>query len=62
MVNVQEFSTRHIREAHSIPGQPLPRRVVIVLSAGPNGQIETPSEQPFQTFQIFGDDIAYRVQ
>ena len=62
MINVQEFSTKHIREVHAVAGQPLPRRVVIVLSAGPNRQVETPSEQPFENFQIFGDDIAYRIR
>jgi hypothetical protein len=62
MINVQEFSPKHIRDAHAVAGQPLPRRVVIVLSAGPNRQVETSSEQAFQTFQIFGDDIAFRIQ
>lgn len=62
MINMQEFSTRHIRDVHLIAGQPLPRRVVLVLSAGPNRQIETSSEQLFETFQIRGDDIAFRLR
>jgi hypothetical protein len=62
MINMQEFSPKHIRQFHAIAGQPLPRRVVLVLSAGPNRQIETSSEQPFETFQISGDDIAFRIQ
>ena len=62
MINVQEFSAKHIRETHAIAGQPLPRRAVIVLSAGPNRQIETSSEQLFETFEIRGDDIAFRIR
>jgi hypothetical protein len=62
MINVQEFGTKHVREAHGIRGQPLPRRVVVVLSAGPNRQIETSSEQLFDVFQIRGDDIGFRIR
>jgi hypothetical protein len=62
LINVQEFSTKHIREFHSVVNQPLPRRVVLVLSAGPNRQIETSSEQLFETFLIKGDDIAFRLR
>jgi hypothetical protein len=62
MINVQEFSTRHVREFHAIAGQPFPRRVVVVLSAGPNRQIETPSEQLFEAFEVRGDDIAFRIR
>jgi hypothetical protein len=62
LINMQEFSTKHIREFHQIVGQPLPRRVVLILSAGPNRQIETSSEQLFENFQIRGDDIAFRLR
>jgi hypothetical protein len=62
LINMQEFSTKHIRQFHAIVGQPLPRRVVLVLSAGPNRQIETSAEQLFETFQIRGDDIAFRIR
>jgi hypothetical protein len=62
LINMQEFSTKHIRDFHAIAGQPLPRRVVLILSAGPNRQIETSSEQLFETFQIRGDDIAFRLR
>lgn len=62
MINMQEFSTKHIRELHALVGQPLPRRVVLILSAGPNRQIETSAEQLFENFQIRGDDIAFRIR
>jgi hypothetical protein len=62
MINVQEFSTKHIREIHAIAGRPLPRRAVVVLSAGPNRQIETSSEQLFERFQVLGDDIVFRIR
>jgi hypothetical protein len=62
LINMQEFSTKHIRQFHKIVGQPLPRRVVLVLSAGPNRLIETSSEQLFETFQVRGDDIAFRIR
>lgn len=62
LINMQEFSTKHIRQYHALVNQPLPRRVVLVLSAGPNRQIETPSEQLFETFQVRGDDIAFRIR
>ena len=62
LINVQEFSTKHIRENHAIAGQPLPRRAVMVISAGPNRQIETSSEQVFETFRVFGDDIVFRIK
>jgi hypothetical protein len=62
MINVQELSTKHIRENHAIAGRPLPRRVVMVLSAGPNGQIETSSEQLFENFRVLGDDIVFRIK
>jgi hypothetical protein len=62
LINVQELSTKHINQFHKIIGQPLPRRVVLVLSAGPNRLIETSSEQLFETFQVQGDDIAFRIR
>jgi hypothetical protein len=62
LINMQEFSTKHIVQYHRIVGQPLPRRVVLVLSAGPNRMIETSSEQLFETFLVRGDDIAFRIR
>ncbi len=35
---------------------------VFVLSAGPNGIVETPAEQSLKTATIAGDDIAYRIR
>ncbi|MEI6669923.1 MAG: hypothetical protein WCP29_17375 [Acidobacteriota bacterium] len=35
---------------------------VFVLSAGPNGVIETPFVQPIQTAHAFGDDLIVRIQ
>ncbi len=38
------------------------RCAVFVLSAGPNGLIETPFEQPIANAHVFGDDLAVRIQ
>ena len=35
---------------------------VYVISAGPNGIIETPADQSLKTATIAGDDIAYRIR
>jgi hypothetical protein len=39
-----------------------PRRAVFVVSAGANGVIETPFEQPMTDARAFGDDIVVRIQ
>jgi prepilin-type N-terminal cleavage/methylation domain-containing protein len=39
-----------------------PKAAVWVLSAGPNGTIETPFSQPATTAVYGGDDIAFRIQ
>ena len=38
------------------------RRAVFVVSAGGNGVIETPFEQPIVDAKAFGDDIVIRLQ
>ncbi|MDO8835328.1 MAG: type II secretion system protein GspG [Vicinamibacterales bacterium] len=38
------------------------RCAVFVLSAGPNGLIETPFEQPIANAHVLGDDLAVRIQ
>lgn len=38
------------------------RCAVYVISAGPNGLIETPFQQPIANANIFGDDLAVRIQ
>jgi type II secretory pathway pseudopilin PulG len=38
------------------------RCAVFVISAGPNGLIETPFQQPIANAQVFGDDLAVRIQ
>jgi type II secretory pathway pseudopilin PulG len=38
------------------------RCAVFVLSAGPNGLIETPFQQPITNANVFGDDLAVRIQ
>jgi type II secretory pathway pseudopilin PulG len=35
---------------------------VFVLSAGPNGVVETPFSQPIANASVYGDDIAVRIQ
>ncbi len=38
------------------------RRAVFVLSAGANGVVETPFDQPISDAHVYGDDIAVRIQ
>jgi type II secretory pathway pseudopilin PulG len=35
---------------------------VFVISAGPNGMLETPFQQPITNASVFGDDLAVRIQ
>lgn len=37
-------------------------RAVFVLSAGPDGIIQTPFDQPIENASVFGDDIVVRIQ
>jgi Tfp pilus assembly protein PilE len=62
MINVRELHTRHLREVHTAVNSSIPKRVVMVISAGPNRQLETPSEQPFELFRVLGDDIISRLK
>ncbi|MCX6552173.1 MAG: hypothetical protein NTY02_14430 [Acidobacteria bacterium] len=39
-----------------------PSEAVWVLSAGPNGRIDTPMHQDAQSATLGGDDVAYRIQ
>jgi type II secretory pathway pseudopilin PulG len=41
---------------------PCRRCAVFVISAGPNGLLETPFQQPVVHAQVFGDDLAVRIQ
>ena len=43
-------------------GQGQIRRAVFVVSAGYNGVIETPYEQPITDARVYGDDIVVRIQ
>jgi hypothetical protein len=38
------------------------RCAVYVISAGPNGVIETPFQQPLANANLLGDDLAVRIQ
>jgi hypothetical protein len=46
----------------STPPEARTARAVFVLSAGPNGTIETPFVQPVGSAHAFGDDIIVRIQ
>lgn len=58
LVNVFHLDPRNIVQEPD--GTPL--GAVWVLSAGPNGVIETPFYQPRDSAQLYGDDIAFRLQ
>lgn len=38
------------------------KKAIFVISAGPNGQIDTPYEQPANAASVYGDDIAHRMR
>lgn len=56
-INVRELNTKHLADVHGGI-----ETCVLVLSAGENGIIETPSDQPNDKCQIGGDDIAFRIR
>lgn len=58
MVNVFYLDTRNI--VQEIDGTLL--GAVFVISAGPNGVIETPFYQPRDNAALYGDDIGFRLQ
>jgi len=58
LVNVLYLDGRDI--VQEIDGTPL--GAVFVLSAGPNGVIETPFYQPRDNASLYGDDIGFRLQ
>jgi len=58
MVNVFYLDPRDI--VQELDGTRL--GAVYVLSAGPNGIVETPYYQPRDAAQLYGDDIGFRVQ
>lgn len=58
LVNVFYLDPRNI--VQEVDGTSL--GAVWVLSAGPNGVIETPFYQPRDRAQLYGDDIAFRLQ
>ena len=55
-------------DQHRVPARPAAqfdrcsRCAVFVISAGQNGIIETPFQQPIANANVFGDDIAVRIQ
>lgn len=58
VVNVFYLDPRDI--VQELDGTPL--GAVYVLSAGPNGILETPYYQPRDNATVYGDDIGYRLQ
>lgn len=58
MVNVFYLDPRDTLQ--DLDGTPL--GAVYVLSAGPNGTIETPYYQPRDNATVYGDDIGFRLQ
>lgn len=58
LVNVFYLDPRNV--VQELDGTPL--GAVWALSAGPNGVIETPFYQPRDRGQLYGDDVAFRMQ
>ena len=67
IINVRNLHAGYLTEvkttyAACTSGSTLPSLAVIVLSAGPNRNIETPVDQCFNNFAAQGDDIVFRIK
>jgi type II secretory pathway pseudopilin PulG len=67
MINVRELHAGHLLDPafagdHGIDVGSLPKMAVVVISAGPNRNIETSAEQSYDVFQAEGDDIVFRIK
>jgi hypothetical protein len=64
MVNIQYLNAGFLKTytGPNTNAPNLPSIAVIVLSSGPNRNIETPVDQPFSSFQALGDDIVFRIK
>lgn len=64
MVNIQYLNAGFLKTytGPNTNAPSLPSIGVIVISAGPNRNIETIVDQPFASFQAQGDDIVFRIK
>lgn len=46
----------------TVNGSPMPSTAVVVISAGPDGVVQTAVSQSIESFVLLGDDIAFRIQ
>jgi hypothetical protein len=62
MINIQYLNSGFLSGLPGATPGNLPKIAVIVLSAGPNRNIETNVDQPFNSFTAQGDDIIFRIK
>jgi len=61
IVNVRNLHSGYLKTLSGSSSR-LPKLAVIVLSAGPNRNIETRVDQSFDSFSAAGDDIVFRIK
>ena len=61
IINVRNLHSGYLKTLSGSSSR-LPKLAVIVLSAGPNRNIETRVDQSFDSFSAAGDDIVFRVK
>jgi len=62
MINVRNLHAGYLRTFDGGSSSALPKLAVIVISAGPNRNIETRVDQSFDNFAAAGDDIVFRIK
>ena len=62
IINVQYLHAGFLKNLTTGGSGDLPKIAVIVISAGPNRNIETQVDQPFTSFKAQGDDIVFRIK
>ena len=62
IINVRNLHAGYLKNFAGGSSSTLPKLAVIVISAGPNRNIETRVDQSFDNFAAAGDDIVFRIK
>jgi len=62
LINVRNLHAGYLKNFAGGSSSALPKLAVIVISAGPNRNIETRVDQSFDNFAAAGDDIVFRIK
>ncbi len=62
LINVRNLHAGYLKTFDGGSSSALPKLAVIVISAGPNRNIETRVDQSFDNFAAAGDDIVFRIK